>query len=436
MKCSTKHLVLTVGIGLIIILLFLVFTETFGAEPNPSYDPMGGGRGFTRVITETDTRVKYLEATRNELISALLCAQSGDCYGAEPFNPTGYTIGGGPGYPTYSVATATYVVTTLAGFTSHMVGGSNPAQAGQVVFIPNGTTIDLSGHHSITIPAGVTIASDRGYSGHNGGIIRKTRGDDYYSGSMLVIGGNNVHITGLVLEGPNPAPETIDWKGMGIYNGIGWLGTGYTGLVVDNNEIRGWPYAGIFTQGVATSGRPYIHHNYIHHNQGDGYGYGVNVNGGDALVEANIFDYNRHSITGGGLVGEKYEFRYNIHRGNGSVVGGVHVDVHENEHYSGDGIACAGTEYRIHHNTVNPGNGTAQQAFVHIRDIPQDGAYIYNNLINTNWGSGSNNDGAESVIYQSCDYSNRFGGVYATNNRWKGTIYPTNTGIVWEQYHT
>ncbi len=436
MKCSTKHLVLTVGIGLIIILLFLVFTETFGAEPNPSDDPMGGGKGFTRVITETDTRMKYLEATRNELISALLCAQSGDCYGAEPFNPTGYTIGGGAGYPTYFAATATYVVTTLAGFKSHMVGGSNPAQAGQVVFIPNGTTIDLSGQHSITIPAGVTIASDRGYSGHTGGIIRKTRGDDYYSGSMLVIGGNDVHITGLVLEGPNPAPETIDWKGMGIYNGIGWLGTGYTGLVVDNNEIRGWPYAGIFTQGVATSGRPYIHHNYIHHNQGEGYGYGVNVNGGDALVEANIFDYNRHSITGGGLVGEKYEFRYNIHRGNGSVVGGVHVDVHENEHYSGDGIACAGTEYRIHHNTVNPGNGTAQQAFVHIRDIPQDGAYIYNNLINTNWGSGSNNDGAESVIYQSCEYSNHFGGVYATNNRWKGTIYPTNTGIVWEQYHT
>jgi hypothetical protein len=295
------------------------------------------------------------------------------------------------------------------------------------VFIPSGTTLDLSGQNSITIPAGVTIASDRGYNGAAGGKIRKISGSGF---SMLTVGGNNVRVTGLVLEGPNPAPETLNYLVMGILN----YG-GYTGLVVDNNEIWGWSYAGVFSNGAPTSGRPLIHHNYIHHNQGDGYGYGVNVNGGDALVEANIFDYNRHSITGGGLVGEKYEFRYNIHLGHGSVVGGTHVDVHENERYSNDRVACAGSEYLIHHNTINQGSGTAQQAFVHIRDVPQKGAYIYNNLINTNWGSGTNRDGAYSVIYQSCDYSNHFGGVYATNNMWKGSLFPTNTGIVWEQYH-
>ena len=82
-----------------------------------------------------------------------------------------------------------------------MVGGSKPATAGQVVFIPSGTTLDLSGQNSITIPAGVTIASDRGYNGAAGGKIRKYSGSGI---SMLTVGGNNVRVTGLVLEGPNP----------------------------------------------------------------------------------------------------------------------------------------------------------------------------------------------------------------------------------------
>jgi PKD repeat protein len=370
--------------------------------------------------SDSETKTGFITATSSGVVTG------SSQYGAES-NPTGYPIGGGAGYPTYSAATSTYTVTTVAEFKSHMAGGSKPATAGQVVFIPSGTTIDLSGQSPVTIPAGVTIASDRGKNGAAGAKIRKISGSGY---SMLTVGGNNVRVTGLVLEGPNPAPETLNYVVMGVLNQ-----GGYTGLVVDNNEIWGWSYAGVFSNGAPTVGRPYVHHNYIHHNQGDGLGYGVNVNGGDLLVEANIFDYNRHSMTGGGLVGEKYEFRYNIILGHGSVVGGVHVDVHENEKYSSNGVACAGTEYQIHHNTVNQGSGTAQQAFIHVRDVPQKGAYIYNNLINTNWGSGSNNDGALSVIYQSCDYSTHFGGIYATNNMWKGTLYPTNAGIVWEQRH-
>ena len=41
-----------------------------------------------------------------------------------------------------------------------------------------------------------------------------------------------------------------------------------------------------------------IHHNFIHHNQQDGTdGYGVAVvNRAYALIEKNVFDYNRHAI--------------------------------------------------------------------------------------------------------------------------------------------
>ncbi|MCK9592381.1 MAG: PKD domain-containing protein, partial [Methanoregula sp.] len=357
-------------------------------------------------------------------------AVSNGAYGAGT-SYGGYTIGGGAGYPTYSAATATYVVTTLAQFKSHMVGGSQPAKAGEIVFIPSGTTINFNGNSVVTIPAGVIIASDRGYNGHTGAILKKSLSSGGWTDAMLTAGGNNVRVTGIILEGEMKPEDDTSVSESYYLKGV--TDFGYTGFVVDNCEIRGWSYAGIFVDGCPTSGRPWIHHNYIHHNQARGEGYGVNVNGGDLLTEANIFDNNRHSITGGGLVGEKYEFRYNIHLGHGLCIGGVHVDVHENENYSGDRVACAGTYYLIHHNTVNQGSGTDQQAFVHIRDVPQNGAYIYNNLINTNWGSGSNNDGAQSVIYQTCDYSNYFGGVYATNNMWKGTLYTSNSGIVWNQ---
>ena len=40
------------------------------------------------------------------------------------------------------------------------------------------------------------------------------------------------------------------------------------------------------------------------------------VNEGAALIEANLFDYTRHAITGTGRPGEGYEAAYNIHLGN------------------------------------------------------------------------------------------------------------------------
>jgi PKD repeat protein len=52
--------------------------ETFGAEPNPTGNPIGGGAGYTRIISETDPRVKYVVSTKDQLVTALRCAKSGD----------------------------------------------------------------------------------------------------------------------------------------------------------------------------------------------------------------------------------------------------------------------------------------------------------------------------------------------------------------------
>jgi hypothetical protein len=363
-------------------------------------------------------------------ISAPSTVSSDGTYGAGGYTGAG-PIGGGAGYSSI-ITSGTYTVTTLAELKSYMVGGSQPATAGQVIFIPSGTTITFPAGNTPAIPAGVTLASDRGYNGHAGAVLKKSASSGGWTDRMLDIGGNNVRVTGLQLEGEMfPSTSSPVVSESNYLEGIKNYG-GYTGEIIDNNELRGWAYSAIEVKGVPTSGRPWIHNNYIHNNQARGEGYGIEVYGGDVLVEANIFDYNRHDITGTGVTGEKYEFRYNIIQGGcDSPIGGVHVDVHE----SLDSSSKAGSTFLIHHNTVLQGSGNNQEAFVHIRDIPTTGAYVYNNDIQTNWGSGSNYDGAQTVIYQSHSQTSTVSNwnLFATDNKWKGTVYATNSGIVWTQ---
>ena len=62
-----------------------------------------------------------------------------------------------------------------------------------------------------------------------------------------------------------------------------------------------------------------IHDNYIHHNQRAGReGYGVSINvGAYALIERNVFDWNRHAIKGGGSPGTGYAAYRNLVLKNG-----------------------------------------------------------------------------------------------------------------------
>ena len=88
-------------------------------------------------------------------------------------------IGGGANYSDI-YTTGDYVVTNLADFKSYMVGGAHPAASGKVVFVPSGTTLDFTGSNPVTIPAGVTVASDRGYNGNTGAVLKKSS----YSGTI------------------------------------------------------------------------------------------------------------------------------------------------------------------------------------------------------------------------------------------------------------
>ena len=96
------------------------------------------------------------------------------CYGAE-VNPTGDPIGGGVGYrDILSVGEATVVIEPGLDAVPNFLAALENAQDGDIIFIRGEAELDLTGQVDIRVPAGVTIASDRGKFGSNGALIKLT----------------------------------------------------------------------------------------------------------------------------------------------------------------------------------------------------------------------------------------------------------------------
>ena len=257
----------------------------YGADANPTGNPVGGGAGYTRIISQTDPRVKYVVSTRDQLFTALKNVKSGE-----------------------------------------------------VIFVPGNANIDLTGTYATVIPGGVTLAGDRGSDGSLGGRIFRNRvanENEYAKIPTFVIGGDNVRITGLRIQGQDTIQDQL-FEDVGSEVKSAIKATGRSGLEVDNCELWGWSHAAVMLENCKLS---FVHHNYIHHCQARGYGYGVALEGGTALIEANKFDYTRHAIMGEGLPSEGYEARYNLHLGHGEAIGGHHFDVHG---YSYNGYTIPG----------------------------------------------------------------------------------------------
>jgi PKD repeat protein len=326
----------------------------YGADANPTGKPLGGGAGYQPVYTENDARVKYIVDTKEEFLSALKSARSGD-----------------------------------------------------VIYIPESANIDLTGVMGTSVPAGVTIAGNRGVNGSPGGRIFQNRlSSDPSSGgpsrSMLYITGDNVRITGLRLEGPDKTTSSL---GERVRRGI--YVNQYNNLEVDNCELWGWSWSAVHMGDSTSTKTMYIHHNNIHHCQTDGYGYGACVSGGNMLVEANIIDYTRHAVASSGLVGETYEARYNLI---GSHSTNHVFDVHEYTNPA-TGKLIAGRSYKIHHNTVEVSN----QYAVVIRAVPVEGAWVEHNKFQ--WRVSYNEKW--SPVCQ----ANGVGKVYMTDNLISGALY-------------
>jgi PKD repeat protein len=391
---------------------------------NPTYTYQTPGTYSVR-LTVTNAKGSDTEIKTNYITVSSSPILTGNCFGAEACNPTGNPIGGGSGY-TRSIAGTEASVKYSVSTKAELLTALKSAKAGETVFVRGNAVIDMTGTPSVTIPAGVTLASDRGRAGSAGALLKRTKNlNGGWEEPMFIAGGDYVRVTGLRLQGEQ-YPQ--DYGNDDVYDGsiseryylVGIYAENRKGFEVDNCEMYGWAWSCVSLRQNSAAPIPYIHHNYIHHNQARGEGYGVNLYGGNALIEANIFDYNRHAITGAGHAGEKYEARYNIVLGNGDAIGGHHFDVHQDE----DGGDFAGDKYLIHHNTFRKAtDGGNLLASVAIRQRPTTGMYVYNNLFEA--VSTETEDGVP--IWERDSTQNMF----ATNNKWMGKIYPSNSGIVW-----
>ena len=388
---------------------------------NPRHTYLVPGK-FTVKLTVTNTAGSDTEIKTNYITVSSSPVLTGDCYGAEACNPTGNPIGGGSGYSriiTGKETSVKYVVSTK----DQLVTALRSAKSGDVVFVTGNAVIDMTGTPTVMIPSGVTLASDRGRAGSSGALLKRTRNlDGGWEEPLFVAGGDFVRVTGLRLQGEmypqdygNSDGETDESNYL-----VGIYAENRKGFEVDNCEMYGWAWSCVSLRQNSIAPIPYIHHNYIHHNQARGEGYGVNLYSGNALIEANIFDYNRHAITGAGLAGEKYEARYNIVLGNGDAMGGHHFDIHQDE----DGGDFAGDTFLIHHNTFKDGIGIngGKLASIAIRQRPITGIYIDHNLFEA---VSTETEGGVPIWERDSDEN-----MFATNNKWMGKFYADDE-IVW-----
>ncbi len=294
-------------------------------------------------------------------------------YGAKP-DKSG-PIGGGTGY-TNIITGGDYTVNDL----DALLNALSIAKAGEIVFIPEETEIDLTARIYIEqlvleVPEGVTLAGDRGYKGSKGALLTS---DALKTLVMIHAAGPNVRITGLRIRGPNSKPylahhhRAFDKDGAGheyyykfpVSDGII---TEYSETEVDNCEISAFAHAGIY---LMNGEGHHIHHNYIHHCQYNGLGYGVSHNMASSLIEFNLFNWNRHSIAATGRPGCSYVARNNL-------VGAFSLshcfDMHGGADRK-DGTDIAGTSIEIYNNTF-----LAPETSVVIRGTPQEKCEIYHN---------------------------------------------------------
>ncbi|MCP4642369.1 MAG: hypothetical protein GY851_18125, partial [bacterium] len=217
-------------------------------------------------------------------------------------------IGGGAGY-TNVVTGGDFTVTSLEG----LIDAMEKATEGQVVFIPGDAEIDFTtfvyiDEFVLSVPAGVTLASDRGHDGSEGALLTC---DALKTPVLIHPRGPGARITGIRLRGPNTKRYLNHHRRAFSEGGDGHkyyykfptqngIRVQHDGLEVDNCDISGFGHAGVY---LANGTGHRIHHNHIHHCQYNGLGYGISHGAASSVVEFNRFNWNRHSIAGTGSPG-------------------------------------------------------------------------------------------------------------------------------------
>jgi len=182
---------------------------------------------------------------------------------------------------------------------------------GTTIRVLDGVDLDLTGYAGITVAQGVTLI---------GGRTPREPGPRLYTRThpkrLFVIRGDNVRITGTRIQGPDMDVANDDGgPASAIYL------NSHVNIEIDHNELYGWKNSAVDLSDdddrisyVLNPETVRIHDNFIHHNQHvDKFGYGVVINNGAyALIERNVFDYNRHAIAGDGSDDSGYRAYQNL----------------------------------------------------------------------------------------------------------------------------
>jgi hypothetical protein len=265
------------------------------------------------------------------------------------------------------------------------------ATDGDTVALDPDAEVDLTGAWELRVPRGVTLHGGRDAS-TPGALLVSPPGDwtpPSATTTRKLELSTDARLTGVRLRGHNHEYVNPELEHDGDYyahRGGGGV-TVSRGGTVDNCAISGWPYAAVVARGDA-----HVHDNHVHHNTWEGLGYGIAIPEGnhEPLIEANYFDYNRHSITGAG--GPRVGF---VARDN--VVGerwvGSQFDMHGTEGMAGvagDRIVVENNTFRatraVEAKSRDPGG---RYSAVDIRGTPTEGAWI-----ESNWFYHDDRDGA------------------------------------------
>lgn len=277
--------------------------------------------------------------------------------------------------------------TTVVNNASELVVALEAASAGDVVFVPGNATVNLTATAPVWVPAGVTLASDRGANGSEGALLYTEHGR---SGLPLVVaGGNGTRITGLQLKGYGQA-----WTPASRDRASSWgilVPTRASNVEIDNNDIK--QFVGICIQ--ASGNHTYVHHNDIHYCNQVGLGYGINV-GQQATIECNYINHVRHAVAAHGGPTNAYEASYNVI---GRYVQNHVFDVH----------SPGGAWFDIHHNTVmavySYGRGKIHIAAVSVAE-PSRSVRIYHNWFFQNASLAIWQNGTRGPPYNESKYVN------------------------------
>ena len=199
------------------------------------------------------------------------------------------------------------------------------------VFVQNHVELDLTGYEHIYIAGGVKLFGRR--SPRDPGPLLYVRCTAWKPATIPYCSsapnalfqinsgwGETIRISGLRIRGVDAGNIAAE----NATNSHGIVITSAFDIEIDNNEISGWRSSAIQVTDDSDPGRIChingtdcpapnsstirIRNNYIHHNQQngtDGYGVAV-VKGAYALIEKNVFDYNRHAIATDGSPGSGY----------------------------------------------------------------------------------------------------------------------------------